>query len=151
MMNLGRLRLEAPRTYHLLCAISLLVLFCIPPQALQAQAAGSQSLLVVGSIGPNVQSGDVGTFSMTVNNFTESVTYGIGSVMNAGNIMQGLVTAFNSDPASPVTAAFTQAGVMLTPKTPGTFLTISSSDNFVFTGVGGLAGIGFWEFLLYPP
>jgi len=90
---------------------------------------------------------------MTVNNLTKSVTYcecvlGGQVIDNPGAIMQALVNDFNSDSTSPVTASLTSAGVTVTSKTPGTFLTISSSDNGA--GLGGLGGIGFLGIPIVP-
>lgn len=119
------------------------------PQRADAQTAGSQSLLVVGSTDGAATSPL--TFSMTVNNLTKSVNYcdcvvGGQWIDTSGAIMQGLVNAFNADTTSPVTATLTRAGVTLTPKVAGTFLTISSTDS----GAGALGGLGSINFLGIP-
>ncbi|HYX53487.1 MAG TPA: choice-of-anchor D domain-containing protein [Candidatus Limnocylindrales bacterium] len=133
--------------------VLILMILCCASQPVHAQAAGSQSLLIVGSIGPNVPTGTSATFAMTVNTLTKTVTYcecilNGQLIDNPTAIMQGLVNAFNGDTTSPVTASLTRAGITLTPKVSGTFLTISSVDNGA--GLGGLSGIGFLGIPIVP-
>jgi hypothetical protein len=106
-------------------------------------------LEVEGTPGPSVVgSGGTATFTVSVNGFSKSATYcdplitGLpacklpdGTVINnAPTIMQALVNAFNGDSTSPVNASITAAGLTLTAKTPGTQLTVLSSDD---AAVGG--------------
>jgi len=116
---------------------------------------------IIGTVPPSVTGGATGTFTTTVNGVSETVTYcdpassGVPScklpngtrIIDPGTVMQALVNAFNSDSASPVNASLSNAGVTLTAKTPGTVLTITSTDN---NAGGSLGNFGFIEFPVAP-
>ncbi|HEV2987795.1 MAG TPA: RHS repeat-associated core domain-containing protein [Candidatus Angelobacter sp.] len=76
---------------------------------------------------------DTGTVSVTVNGFTQSVSYSSNS--NSGLLAASLVTGFNSNSASPVTASANGSVVTLTSKAGGSAsnyaLSASSSTSDV--------------------
>jgi RHS repeat-associated protein len=86
----------------------------------------------------NITVYDSGTVSITVDSFTESVTYGEASTDSS--IASALASAFNSAPSSPVTASANGSVVLLTSKASGSgtnyalSATSATSDRTYFSG-----------------
>ncbi len=77
-----------------------------------------------------VQIYDAGTVSITVNRLTKTVGYGQGS--NAAGIATALASAFNADPASPVTASVSVTTVNLTAKQSGVNTNYPLSSSWTY-------------------
>src|SRR5205814_2727366 len=73
---------------------------------------------------------DSGTVSVTVNGFTKSVSYGSGTAGNT--IASALVTAFNGDTNSPVTASSSSNVLTLTAKASGSTSNYSLSASYTY-------------------
>ncbi len=162
-MNIFRRLFRVQKTKQAWSVSILVVAMCILFQGAQGQTASSKSLMIIGSDIPGVGAGPAATFTVNVNGFSKSVFYcdpttvqsqcaelpGGVQVNSARTITQALVSAFNNDSASPVTAALSGGMLALTSKTPGTVLTVTSSDDGA-VNTGGLAGIGFLGIPIVP-
>ena len=85
---------------------------------------------------------DSGTVSITVNGFTETVSYGSGSTPNS--IAVALVNAFNADPSSPVTATVDEGiEVYFTTKLAGRDTHYSLSTTYTYDTTD-FSGPSFW-------
>lgn len=84
---------------------------------------------------------DTGTVTITVNGFSKSASY--GQFSNSGSIASALVSSFNGDSSSPVTASLSGSNVNLTSKATGAATNYSLSTSSASTK-GGFSGPSFF-------